>query len=167
MSSCITMTGRFEGMREAELDVLERTRLQAGRVARIRARCSEIAPKGQYKSPRISGMPGGSKEPCGLDGSKRECEALLAELEREEKCFDQLARQSERIISRSTMKPEMREFCRNYYIRRMSVEGAAENIGRTGRTGWNYKNEIEMIRRAKNPAHSRKNEPKNDQKNFQ
>lgn len=164
----ITMTGKgFMGMREEELVVLERTRLQAGRVARILVRCSVITPKGGYRSPSFTGMPGGGGEPSGLDGSKRECEALLAELEREEKAFAALKKQSEKIITRSGMKAEMQEFCRNYYIRRMSVEAAAENIGLTGRTGWNYKSEIEMARRAKNPVHTRKNETPKAEKNFQ
>ena len=164
----IAMTGKgFEGMKERELIVLERTRLQAGRVARLRVRCNEIAPKGKYRSPMLTGMPGGGGEPCGLDGSKRECEALLAELVREEKELDVLRRRSEAIIARSGMKAEMMEFCRNYYLRRMSVEAAVESIGLTGRTGWNYKNEIEMVRRAKKTLHTRKNEPENEQKNFQ
>lgn len=154
-------------MREAELCALERTRVQAGKVARIRSKCSVITPKGGYKSPALSGMPTGSGEPCGLDGSKRECEALLEELDREEWLLRRMIAQCEKIIERSDMKAEMREFCRNYYLLRMSVEDAAENIGLTGRTGWNYKSEIEQARKAKKQGHKRKNQEKMAQKNFQ
>lgn len=154
-------------MREAELSTLEQARVQVGKVARIRARCNEITPKGAYRSPSLTGMPGGSGEPCGLDGSRRDCEKLLDELHAEEQRLASLRRMGEKIISRSTMKPEMKEFCRLYYLRRMSVEDAADGIGMTGRTGWNYKAEIEAVRRGKNPAHTRKNRVKNSQKNFQ
>lgn len=164
----ITWAGRrFEGMREAELCALERTRVQAGKVARIRSKCCIITPKGGYKSPALSGMPTGSGEPCGLDGSKRECEALLEELDREERLLRRMIAQCEKIIERSDMKAEMREFCRNFYLLRMSVEEAAENIGLTGRTGWNYKSEIEQARKAKKQGHKRKNQEKMAQKNFQ
>lgn len=164
----ITWAGRrFEGMREAELCALERTRVQVGKVARIRSKCNVIASKGRYKSPAMTGMPTGSGEPCGLDGSKRECEALLEELEREEQTLRRMRAQSEKIISRSDMKAEMQEFCRGYYLMRMSVEEAAEHIGMTGRTGWNYKSEIEQARRAKKQGHARKKEAKMTKKNFQ
>lgn len=163
----ITMRGRgFDGMREAELNVLEDTRVQAGKVARLRARCSVIVEKGAYQSPSFSGMPGGGA-PSGLDGSSQKCEKLLIEAEREEARLKALVRQAEKIIAKSDMKPEMRAFCRAYYIERQSVEEAAQSAGMTGRTGWNYKAEIEGCRRAKNAAHTRKNEAKNAQKNFQ
>lgn len=164
----ITMTGKgFEGMRESELCALEAARVQVGKVARLRAKCDEIAPKGGYRSPNLTGMPGGSREPCGLDGSRRDCEALLEELDREERLLRRMIAQCEKIIERSDMKAEMREFCRNYYLLRMSVEDAAENIGLTGRTGWNYKSEIEQARKAKKQGHKRKNQAKMAQKNFQ
>lgn len=164
----ITMTGRrFEGMKEAELIALERTRVQVGKVARLQAKCAVIVPRGAYRSPSLSGMPGGGSGPCGLDGSKRECEALLEELAREEAALKRMRAQCEKIIARSEMKAEMQEFCRGYYLMRMSVEEAAECIGKTGRTGWNYKAEIETARRAKKPGHTRKNQAKNAGKIFQ
>ena len=125
----ITWTGRgFEGMKEAELQVLEQARVQAGRVARLRAKCSVIVSKGAYKSPALTGMPGGSREPSGLDGGRRECEALLEELAREERTLASLTAKGEKIIARSGMKAEMKEFCRGYYLRRMSVEEAARKL---------------------------------------
>ena len=164
----ITCAGRgFEGMKEAELQVLEQARVQAGRVARLRAKCSVIVSKGAYKSPALTGMPGSGHEPCGLDGGRRECEALLEELEREEGAMKRLAAKGEKIIARSSMKAEMKEFCRRYYLRRMSVEEAAESVGVTGRTGWNYKADVEAARRPKKQGHTRKNEAKMDRKNFQ
>ena len=154
----ITMTGRgFEGMREEELCALERTRMQLGKVARLRARCDEITPNGGYKSPTVTGMPSARGVPCGLDGSARECEALLEELEREEARLASMIRQGERIIARSAMKEEMREFCSGYFLRRMSVESAAEHTGVSSRTGWNYKGEIYAFRRRKNKASQEKN----------
>lgn len=164
----ITITGRrFEGMRESELCALEQTRVQAGKVARLRQKCAVIVPRGGYRSPALSGMPGGGGDPCGLDGSRRECEALLEGLAREEKTLARMRAQAEKIIARSDMKAEMKEFCRGYYLRRMSVEEAADSLGMTGRTGWNYKSEIEQVRRAKKPSHKRENEAKKAEKNFQ
>ena len=157
----ITMTGRrFEGMKEADLCTLEQTRVQVGKVARLRSKCAVIVPRGRYRSPSFSGMPGGGGGPCGLDGSKQECEALLEELEREEKTLARMRAQSEKIIARSEMKAEMREFCREYYLNRMSVEEAAESVGVSARTGWYYKSDIEAERRAKRQGHKRKNEQK-------
>lgn len=156
----ITMAGRgFEGMREAELNALEETRVQAGRVARLRARCSVIVEKGAYQSPSFSGMPGGGT-PSGLDGSRQKCEKLLTETEREEARLASLARQAEKIIAKSTMKAEMRAFCRAYYIERKSVEAAAQSAGMTGRTGWNYKSEIEGCRKVKKAVHTREKQAK-------
>lgn len=157
----------FEGMTESELRTLEDARVQAGKLARIRARCSVIAPKGAYKSPSLTGMPRGNSEPCGLDGSRQECEKLLQELETEERRYAEVKKACERILKKSTMKPELREFCRLYYLRRMSVEQAAESMGMAGRTGWNYKGKIEAARKAKKPCHKRENRAENDQKNFQ
>ena len=147
----ITMTGKgFEGMRESELCALEAARVQAGKVLRLRAKCDEIAPKGQYRSPALTGMPGGSHEPCGLDGGRRACEVLLAELEREEETLERMVRAAEKILARSGMKAEMKEFCRCYYLRRMSVERASDYAGISQRTGWNYKAEILAKKRRKN-----------------
>ena len=157
----------FEGMTERELRTLEDARVQAGKLASIRARCSVIAPKGAYKSPSLTGMPRGNSEPCGLDGSRQECEKLLQELETEERRYAEIKKACERILKKSSMKPELREFCRLYYLRRMSVEQAAESLGLTGRTGWNYKEKLEAVRRAKNPCHKRENTAENDQKIFQ
>ena len=154
----ITMTGKgFEGMREAELCALEAARVQVGKVARLRTKCNEIAPKGSYKSPSLTGMPGGSKEPCGLDGSRKDCEALLEELEREERTLESMVRRCEKIIDRSGMKAEMKEFCRNYYLRRMGVDSAADYAGISRRTGWNYRAEILAKKRRKTEAAQRKN----------
>ena len=153
----ITMTGKgFEGMRKSELCALEAARVQVGKVLRLRAKCDEIAPKGRYRSPALTGMPGGSREPCGLDGSRRDCEALLAELEREERTLESMVRSCEKIIARSGMKAEMKEFCRGYYLRRMSVEGASDHAGISQRTGWNYRAEILAKKRRKTQASSRK-----------
>ena len=157
----ITLTGRgFEGMRETELTALERTRVQIGKVERLRARCNEIAPKGAYRSPVFTGMPAAKSVPCGLDGGARECEALLEEMEREEAKLRSMLRKGEEIIRKACMKEEMREFCRGYFLRRMSVEHAAERCGVTGRTGWNYKNEILACRRRKREVQQGKNEQK-------
>lgn len=136
-------------MREAELAQLEAARVQVGKVARIRAKCNVIVPKGTYQSPAFTGMPGGSGEPCGLDGSKRECEKLLAELARAEVRLKQLTRQAEGIIARSGLKADKREFCRAYYLRRLSVEEAALSAGMCARTGWNYKAELEQVKKGK------------------
>ena len=164
----ITITGRrFEGMRESELCALEQTRVQAGKVARLRQKCAVIVPRGGYRSPTLSGMPGGGGDPCGLDGSKRECEALLEVLAREEKTLARMRAQAEKIIARSDMKAEMKEFCRGYYLRRMSVEEAADCIGVSARTGWYYKSDIEAERRARKPRHKRKNAEEMVQKNLQ
>lgn len=154
----ITMTGRgFEGMRESELCALEAARVQVGKVARLRAKCDEIAPKGGYRSPNLTGMPGGSREPCGLDGSRRDCEALLEELAREERTLETMIRGCEKIIARSGMKAEMKEFCRNYYLRRMGVDSAADYAGISRRTGWNYKSEILAKKHRKTKAAQGKN----------
>ncbi|MBP3521974.1 MAG: hypothetical protein J6M56_00165 [Clostridia bacterium] len=154
----ITMTGKgFEGMRESELCALEAARVQVGKVASLRAKCDEIAPNGGYRSPNLTGMPGGSREPCGLDGSRRDCEALLEELAREERTLETMIRGCEKIIARSGMKAEMKEFCRNYYLRRMSVESASDFAGISRRTGWNYRAEIFAKRKRKNKAAQRKN----------
>lgn len=154
----ITMTGRgFEGMREAELTALERTRVQIGKVERLRARCGEIAPKGAYRSPIVTEMPSARGVPCGLDGSARECEALLEELAREEARMTSMVSKGEEIIRRAGMKEEMREFCRCYFLRRMSVERAAERTGVSSRTGWNYKREIFSCRRRKSQSAKEKN----------
>lgn len=164
----ITWAGRgFEGMREAELSLLEQVRVQVGKVARLRAKCDVIVTKGAYKSPALTGMPGGSREPSGLDGGRRDCEALLEEVAREERALASLTAKGEKIIARSGMKAEMKEFCRAYYLRRMSVEDAAENVGVSSRTGWYYKSDIEAARRAKKQGHTRRNEAKNAQKNLQ
>ena len=164
----ITWTGRgFEGMKEAELQALEQARVQAGRVARLRAKCSVIVSKDAYKSPALTGMPGGSREPSGLDGGRRDCEALLEELAREERTLASLTAKGEKIIARSGMKAEMKEFCRGYYLRRMSVEEAAESVGVSQRTGWYYKSDIEAVRRPKKQGHARKNGAKIAQKNLQ
>lgn len=164
----ITWAGRgFEGMREAELSLLEQARMQVGKVARLRAKCDVIVAKGAYKSPALTGMPGGSREPSGLDGGQRDCEALLEELAREERTLASMTAKGEKIIARSGMKAEMKEFCRAYYLRRMSVEDAAENVGVSSRTGWYYKSDIEAARRAKKQGHTRRNEAKNAQKNLQ
>ena len=149
----ITMTGKgFDGMRESELRTLEDARVQAGVVMRLREKCCVIAPKGRYKSPALTGMPGGSREPCGLDGSKSECERLLNELESEEKRLEALRREGEKIINRSGMDAEMRAFCRAYFFERKSVERAAEHAGVSERTGWNYKAEIFAKKRRKSVA---------------
>lgn len=151
------MTGKgFEGMRESELCALEDVRVQVAKVAKLRAKCDEIAPKGKYRSPNLTGMPGGSREPCGLDGSRQECEELLMELEREERTLKRMTEKAERIIDRSAMKAEMKEFCRNYYLRRMSVEGASDFAGISQRTGWNYRAEILAKKRRKIQSTSRK-----------
>lgn len=154
----ITMTGKgFEGMRESELCALEAARVQVGKVLRLRAKCDEIAPKGKYRSPSLTGMPGGSREPCGLDGGRRECEAMLAELEREEEELERMVRTAEKILARSCMKAEMKEFCRCYYLRRMSVEAASDHAGVSQRTGWNYRAEILAKKRRKTETAARKN----------
>ena len=153
----ITVAGKgFEGMREAELRALEEARVQAGKVARLRTKCSVIVAKGEYRSPDFDGMPGGAGEPCGLDGSKRECEALLTELEREEAVLVRMTCRCEKIIARSSMKAEMREFCRNYYLRRMGVDAAADYAGICRRTGWNYRAEILGKKRRKNQTRKEK-----------
>lgn len=153
----ITMAGRgFEGMREAELNALERTRVQAGKVAKLKAKCDVIVVRGAYRSPAFTGMPGGGA-PSGLDGSRKECEALLEELEREEETLRRMRAQAEKIIGRSGMKAEMREFCRRYYLERMSVDRAADSAGVSRRTGWNYRAEILAQKRRKSKAAQRKN----------
>ena len=153
----ITMAGRrFEGMREAELSALERTRVQAWKVTRLKEKCNVIVPRGRYRSPAFSGTPGGGA-PSGLDGSRRECEALLEELKREEGTLQRMRAQAEKIIERSDMKAEMREFCRGYYIERMSVERASGFAGISQRTGWNYRAEILAKKRRKSKAAQRKN----------
>lgn len=153
----ITMAGKgFDGMRESELCALEAVRVQTGKVMRLRAKCDEIAPKGKYRSPSLTGMPGGSREPCGLDGGRRECEALLAELDREERTLEQMAKAADKIIAKSDMKAEMKEFCRGYYLRRMSVETASAHAGISERTGWNYRAEILAKKRRKNQTAQRK-----------
>lgn len=136
-------------MREAELARLEAARVQVGRVARIRAKCNVIVPKGAYQSPNFTGMPGGSGDPCGLDGSKRECEKLLAELQHATVRMRQLIRQAERIIARSGFREDKMEFCRAYYLRRMNVEEAAKEAGVSERSGWRYKAELEHIKKSK------------------
>ena len=154
----ITMTGKgFEGMSDAELCALEEARVQVGRVLRLRAKCDEIAPKGRYRSPSLSGAPGGGGTPCGLDGSRQDCEALLAELEREEKRLDRMKQKCERIIARSGMKAEMKEFCRSYFLRRLSVEAASDSAGISPRTGWNYRSKIFTKKRPKSKTAQRKN----------
>lgn len=153
----ITMTGKgFKGMRMREICVLDEARVQVGRVLRLRAKCDEIAPKGRYRSPSISGAPGGGT-PCGLDGSQQECEALLAELEREEQRLERMKQKCERIIANSGMKAEMKEFCRRYYLCRLSVERASDFAGISKRTGWNYMSQISAKKRTKSEAAQRKN----------
>jgi len=136
-------------MREAELAQLEAARVQVGKVARIRAKCNVIVPKGTYQSPAFTGMPGGSGEPCGLDGSMRECEKLLAELRYAQARLKQLNRQAERIIARAGFHEDKREFCRAYYLRRMSVGEAAKEAGVSERSGWRYKAELEHVKKSK------------------
>lgn len=153
----ITVAGKgFEGMREAELRVLEDTRTQVGTVAKLRARCNEIVVRGEYRSPAFDGMAGGAEEPCGLDGSEEECNALLTELEREEAALARMISKCEKIIDRSRMNAEMRKFCRNYYLRRMGVDAAADYAGICRRTGWNYRAEILGKKRRKNQTRKEK-----------
>lgn len=139
----ITLTGRgFEGMKEKELRELEDTRAQARAVNALRKKCNEIAPKGRYRSPAFDGMPGGKGEPCGLDGGRRECEALLEELEREEKKFARMIGRCEKIIERSSMTPGMRGFVRRYFFCDMSVKDTMESMGMSEDAGWKYKRKI-------------------------
>lgn len=153
----ITVAGKgFEGMRGADLRALEDTRAQVGNVARLRAKCDEIVTKGEYRSPAFDGVADGAGEPCGLDGSKRECEALLTELEREKDLLARMIRKCEKIIDRSGMNAEMRKFCRNYYLRRMGVDAAADYAGICRRTGWNYRAEILGKKRRKNQTRKEK-----------
>lgn len=133
-------------MRAEELRVLEETRVQAGRVMRLRMKCGEIVPGGGYRSPQITGMSSGRGEACGLDGSRQACEELLCRLEQEERAFRALAREAGQIITRQPMKAEMKAFCRGYFVKRLSVERAAERAGISPRTGWNYKAELYRVK---------------------
>lgn len=157
----ITMAGKgFDGMRKSELKALEDAKLQARKVRALNAKCDEIAPNGRYRSPMLTGMPGGRGEPCGLDGSKSECEKLLEERDREKRKLDQMIRKCEKSMEKSGMKAELKEFCRNYFFGDMSVENAIDRMGMSAATGWNYKAEIYAKKRRKTrkkQGESRKN----------
>ena len=136
---------RFAGVTPACADLLRKARRQLEIVNAARRRCNEIvSSKAAYRSPRVDGMPRGKNKPCGLDGSTEQAERLLSILRREEKRLSAYRCKVQKMIE---AYPEgLYEFCKYYYLDGLSVLEASALMGKSERTGWNYKRSIEQAR---------------------
>lgn len=124
------------------IQTLKRVQLQARAVERERERLRiKRAENPLIRSPRLDGMPRGSREPSGLENRYIRLEEYHQRVEREESKLEQYREEARRIIA--YLPDKVQDFCFWHYIEGVSVQDAATYIDRDISTCWRYKRVIE------------------------
>lgn len=125
-----------------DVEILRRARKQLEIVKSARNRCNEIvSAHAAVKSPRLDGMPRGTRMSCGLDGRAEHADQLLSILDREEKRLKEYQRAARKVIR---LLPErLYGFGLYYYLEGLTVLEVSEILDRSERACWGYKRSIE------------------------
>ena len=130
--------------------LLIRARKQHSIVARARKRYElECADRPIISSPRMDGMPRGSRNLSGLEKRYIHLEKFEQRLAKEEKILQQAQKEARNVIY--SLPDALQDFCFWYYFEGMSMPEVAAWLDRDISTCWRYKKAIES---AEKPSQS-------------
>ena len=122
--------------------ILINARQQLQRVERAYKRCQNAEKEHTLiSSPRMDGMPRGTRTPYGLEKRYIDLEKYHRQVKQEESKLQELREKAQQVIY--SLPDILQDFCSWYYVEGMSMPDVAAWIDRDISTCWRYKRVIE------------------------